>query len=128
LGDTVRVGNQVLTILDANPRNGITYSLSDDEDGTNSKIYHAEDVQNLQQFIDQSNKDVFDDITEVFRNFAKDDAARAVDPTRNMDPDNIVKRAILANKTRQDILDKQNLREANKFSYSEDDEISDEEL
>ena len=128
LGDTIRVGNQVLTILDANPRNGITYSLSDDEDGTNSKIYHAEDVQNLQQFIDQSNKDVFDDITEVFRNFAKDDAARAVDPTRNMDPDNIVKRAILANKTRKDILDKQNLREANKFSYSEDDEISDEEL
>lgn len=71
VGEHLFVDGKRVTILDANPMRGITYSVSD-ENGKNAQIYHAEDVNNLNQFIESLQAHEGQELTEQFNKRAEE--------------------------------------------------------
>lgn len=69
-GQRVQIGEKVLTILDATPMNGVTYSISD-EDGNDAKIFRADTYEEVKQVVQKEEEDAANDITKWFKDSAK---------------------------------------------------------
>ena len=74
---TVRVGGKRVTILDNKGVSGITYAISD-ENGENSEIYYAESVKDLNQLLDEIQKQSSRNITKLFKDQADDMVKRVM--------------------------------------------------